>query len=411
MGSIKARTVATAFGAFALLVSAVGLAAGSLPPGGSFTDDDGNVHEANIEAIAAEGITLGCNPPTNDMFCPNDTVTREQMATFLTRALDLPPAAASFVDTGNSVHEANIGALAAAGITKGCNPPTNDMFCPGSAVTREQMATFLTRALDLPPAAASFVDTGNSVHEANIGALAAAGITRGCNPPTNDMFCPGSAVTRAQMATFLTRALDLTPIVPPPPSSTTTTTIPQNPGDAVNCSDFDTWAEAQAWFDTYYPYYGDVANLDSDGDLIACESLPGAPGDHPRSGDGWEWLDCSGTSGTCSYPQGTAEAQVKIENKLLPPEYCLPDPIEPWRCLIEYDQWRFLWFDSGGTQLTVVGSGCSYQYNGGFLTSVTCFLPLADLAIGEYRGDLCRTEYPSSTCVEDLLSVYFLHTS
>ncbi len=46
-----------------LMVVGVALANG-LPPGGTFTDDNGNVHEGNIEAIAAEGITKGCNPPT-----------------------------------------------------------------------------------------------------------------------------------------------------------------------------------------------------------------------------------------------------------------------------------------------------------------------------------------------------------
>jgi hypothetical protein len=61
---------------------------------------------------------------------------------------------------------------------------------------------------------------------------------------------------------------------------TTTTTppaVPGNPGDTKNCGDFATYAEAKAWFDTYYPYYGDVAKLDRDGNLIPCETLPGAP--------------------------------------------------------------------------------------------------------------------------------------
>ena len=53
---------------------------------------------------------------------------------------------------------------------------------------------------------------------------------------------------------------------------------PSNPGDSKNCGDFSTYAEAKSWFDTYSPYYGDVARLDQDGDLIPCESLPGAPG-------------------------------------------------------------------------------------------------------------------------------------
>jgi len=52
---------------------------------------------------------------------------------------------------------------------------------------------------------------------------------------------------------------------------------PANPGDTKNCGDFSTWADAQAWFDYYFPYYGDVARLDANGDGIACESLPGAP--------------------------------------------------------------------------------------------------------------------------------------
>ena len=126
-------------------------AAGTAGASGFFTDDDGSVHEASIEAIADVGITVGCNPPVNDMFCPRASVSREQMASFLVRALDLPAGSASFVDTADSVHEANIGALAEAGITVGCNPPVNDMFCPNKAVTRGQMATFLTRALNLTP--------------------------------------------------------------------------------------------------------------------------------------------------------------------------------------------------------------------------------------------------------------------
>jgi hypothetical protein len=43
-----------------------------------------------------------------------------------------------------------------------------------------------------------------------------------------------------------------------------------------NCRDFRTWAEAQAFFQSAGP--GDPHHLDADGDGIACESLPGAPG-------------------------------------------------------------------------------------------------------------------------------------
>lgn len=46
----------------------------------------------------------------------------------------------------------------------------------------------------------------------------------------------------------------------------------------VDCADFPTWEAANAWFETNYPSFGDVANLDEDDDLIPCEALIGAPG-------------------------------------------------------------------------------------------------------------------------------------
>jgi subtilisin family serine protease len=125
----------------------------SLSPGGSFTDDDGNVHEGTIEAIAAAGITLGCNPPVNDRYCPEVAVTRGQMAAFLVRGLELSDdgGGSGFVDVGDSVFAEDIARLAAAGITLGCNPPVNDRYCPEDPVRRDEMASFLSRGLDLAP--------------------------------------------------------------------------------------------------------------------------------------------------------------------------------------------------------------------------------------------------------------------
>ncbi len=86
-GALKRMLFAVGF----LLVTALAVPAlaGPTDPGGTFVDDNGSVHEANIEAVAAEGITVGCNPPDNDEFCPGDPVSRGQMAAFLVRALDL----------------------------------------------------------------------------------------------------------------------------------------------------------------------------------------------------------------------------------------------------------------------------------------------------------------------------------
>lgn len=193
-------------------------AAASLEPGGTFFDDDGNVHEGSIEAIAALGITRGCNPPIDDRYCPAAAVTRGQMAAFLVRALEIGPVSTDyFDDDADSVFEDDINRLAAAGITRGCNPPANDRFCPSSVVTRQQMAAFLVRGFGYVEAGPGdwFDDDQGSLFEGDINRLATAGITRGCNPPANTRFCPQQAVRRDEMASFLTRALGLTPTVPP----------------------------------------------------------------------------------------------------------------------------------------------------------------------------------------------------
>ena len=59
------------------------------PTSGTFIDDDDSIFEPDIERLATAGITRGCNPPTNDHYCPNNNVTRGQMAAFLARALGL----------------------------------------------------------------------------------------------------------------------------------------------------------------------------------------------------------------------------------------------------------------------------------------------------------------------------------
>ena len=188
-----------------------------LPPGGSFVDDDGNVHEGGIEAIAAEGITRGCNPPANDRYCPEKTVTRGQMAVFLARALDLGPTSNDyFIDDETNLFEAGINRLAAAGITQGCNPPANNRFCPDRDMTRGQMAAMLARAFDYPVSHHNrFNDDNGHIFEQAIQKIAAAGVTVGCNPPANNRFCPNDPIRRDQMATLLTRANHLTPNRPP----------------------------------------------------------------------------------------------------------------------------------------------------------------------------------------------------
>jgi hypothetical protein len=181
------------------------------PPGrGRFVDDDDSIFEDDIEWLAAQGITLGCNPPLNDRFCPDDFVTRGQMAAFLVRALDLTDQLDDpFVDDDRSIFEADIEKLAAAGITRGCNPPANTRFCPDRNLSRGEMAALLVRALGYVDDGGGnlFVDDDESIFEDDIDKLGTAGVTKGCNPPANDRFCPDNLVTRGQMAAFLHRAL------------------------------------------------------------------------------------------------------------------------------------------------------------------------------------------------------------
>ncbi len=190
-----------------------GAACEALPPPSpsGFVDIAGSTFQADIEWLAEQGNTNGCNPPANDRFCPNDLVTRGQMAAFLVRALGYTAGAGSdlFVDDDGNTFDTDIDRLATAGVTLGCNPPTNDRYCPNDPVTRAQMASFLVRALGYTAGAGSdlFVDDDGNTHELDIDRLGTAGVTKGCNPPTNDRYCPGDSVTRGQMAAFLHRAL------------------------------------------------------------------------------------------------------------------------------------------------------------------------------------------------------------
>ncbi len=172
-------------------------------PAARFADTATSAFQEDVDWVADQGITTGCRP---DHYCPSSPVTRGQMATFLARALDLPPSNDDrFTDDDTSVHEAAIQAVAAAGITSGCDA-AGTRFCPDDPVTRGQMATFLDAALDLPPASQqdAFTDDDDSQHEGAIDRVASAGITSGCTPTR---FCPGERVTRGQMAAFLHRAV------------------------------------------------------------------------------------------------------------------------------------------------------------------------------------------------------------
>ena len=171
------------------------------------------VHLSAVEALAAAGVLAGtdCAP---GRFCPGDPLPRWVMAVWLVRILDggdpAQAAGTGFADVDRDAWWApHVDRLAELGVTKGCGAEPR-RYCPDRAVNRAQMASFLVRAFALepgPPAGFADLDEGD-VHRANIDALAAVGVTEGCgaDPPS---YCPHRSTTRAQMSSFLHRAMAL----------------------------------------------------------------------------------------------------------------------------------------------------------------------------------------------------------
>jgi hypothetical protein len=118
-----------------------------------FSDDAGSVHEAAINRLAEAGVVLGRTP---GQYEPKAPVSRAQMAAFLVRGYDLraaqgerpplPPGEDWFYDDAASPLHDDINKAAAAGFAGGTG---GGRYVPEGAVRRDQMASFVARALDL----------------------------------------------------------------------------------------------------------------------------------------------------------------------------------------------------------------------------------------------------------------------
>ena len=108
------------------------------------------------------------------------------MASFLARALKLPKTKKDyFRDDNRSAHEANINRLAKAGLAISCG---TKRFCPNQSLTRAQLAAFIARVLDLSKAPKDyFRDDNSSKYENAINSIARAGLTKGCG---TRRYCP-----------------------------------------------------------------------------------------------------------------------------------------------------------------------------------------------------------------------------
>ena len=174
---------------------------------------DAGVHRTGIEALLKAGI-LTRTECEQGFFCSDSPIQRWVMAVWLVRALDgeepRTDGTTDFADVNaDEWWTPYVARLAELEITKGCGTKPA-RYCPEKSVTRSQMATFIKRAFKLPATSSptGFVDISDSVHAENIDALAAAGITGGCKT-TPLSFCPDRPTGRGQMSTFLARALNL----------------------------------------------------------------------------------------------------------------------------------------------------------------------------------------------------------
>ncbi len=215
--------------------------------GGSFADvPESEPFYKRIETLLHFGITSGCTPTT---YCPDQVVNRDQMAIFIAKGIaglgELVPSSGL---VGASAYDCSLGGhslftdiaptdsfckhvhyLAARNVTLGCNAT---QYCPGQAITRDAMASFIAKAI-VAPAGGNAVPltygpdpvTGLSyscaagspnVHFTDVPAtdsfckhvhyLWARGIIAGCSSTT---YCPTATVSRDQMAKFLVNGFQL----------------------------------------------------------------------------------------------------------------------------------------------------------------------------------------------------------
>ena len=194
----------------------------TLHVGDSFPDvPESDLFYTFIENLFHNGVTAGCGVN----YCPNDSVTRAQMAVFLLKgkfgASHVPPPATGTIF--GDVHVGDFAAdwieeLASLQITAGC---AGGNYCPNDSVTRAEMAVFLLKSEHgsayAPPACTGvFADVACSPTPAFavdwIERLYGEGITGGCAPapPGGDPgYCPDSPSTRGQMAVFLVKTFGL----------------------------------------------------------------------------------------------------------------------------------------------------------------------------------------------------------
>jgi hypothetical protein len=178
----------------------------------AFTDvPSSSPYSDYINVLSSWQVTLGCSPA---LFCPTNTVTRDQMAALIIRSMlgntftftSTPyytdvPASSSFFPY--------IQKLTDLGITHGCTATT---YCPSAAVNRQDAAVLLVRGkleslfgdTFTYPTTPFFTDVPASLPQfPYVQKMYELGLTAGCS---TTQFCPNDTLTRQQVSVFLTRA-------------------------------------------------------------------------------------------------------------------------------------------------------------------------------------------------------------
>ena len=206
VGRFAAVVVASVVAAALALASAGPVAAQT--DGFGDVPDEAFYSDAVLE-LAEEGVFDDTECDDDGGFCPDEPIDRKTMAVWTVRVLDgrnpLVVAQTRFNDVdGSGFYARYIERMAELGVTGGCGDGSG--FCPDRSVTRAQMAAFLSRAYRLPDGPdPGFGDVAsNAWYAADVARLVASGVTEGCGDGAD--FCPEQATTRGQMAVFLHRA-------------------------------------------------------------------------------------------------------------------------------------------------------------------------------------------------------------
>ena len=187
-------------------IEVVFMKASGNPQTGVFVDvPEGSYYEEAVNWAVEEGITTGTDATH---FSPDGICTRAQAVTFLWRAAGSPAAKSAVmpfadVKAGSYYYDAVLWAVEN-GITKGTS---DTMFSPDATCSRAQIVTFLWRSQKSPAAGTAnpFTDVKASAYYADAVLWAVKeDVTKGT---TNTTFSPDANCTRAQIVTFIWRAL------------------------------------------------------------------------------------------------------------------------------------------------------------------------------------------------------------